>query len=753
MFTIKNMLITSHLPKILELISENPTVMIIAPTGSGKSVGVPAFLATAGHFRTMITVPTRTAALSLAEYQRAIKRAQDPTINPNTYVGFAAEGNVQYNNETMIMYVTGGHTRRKLLTYFDHDTIRPIDFCDVLFVDEIHTGSIDTTIIISLWMKAAMAQVRVPRLVVASATPIPLTIYPVPVEYTVEAKAYPIEYNYIHQDLNTDDGSLYNETALKTVNIHTTTKLTDGHILVFAPGATEVETITNQIFQLLEYDKTVDIIPAFSALTQAEIELIYQQKEGIRKIIIATNIAEMSITIENIGFVVDTMLEKRSETSFSGGFRLTTHYISKDSAKQRSGRTGRTRSGVSYRMCTLEKYESFEEHRPMEIDRVPIFELVMELLDIGLDPQEIITGTSKQRIQDSTTLLKRLELIKMVDGKVHVTDLGHFAPQFQFSVKNATFLWKWIEAGHPVFPGIVVASLIDSYGPSYFWQPRKKPDMSIDVYNTMIKEHRQRYFSRFIGYNDLETCLNMWRDLTSSLRGIVGDQRQIAQWAKENSMNNKKIKELLLIVNQTIGKLKNSIDIKIGPFTTEGVMKAARPILKIVYSDQILLNKRGVNYVNPLTKEEYKLDNREALNMFIDKPPHGIIGLITAEIKTQKDVIFRLISFGIDFEQEGGLRESKTEKKTVSRAPIVTTGGKHLPKIPHWSQVPSLQPGEEPTYNFEQSKRYFEEEEETKKSKKASEKAAEKVVKLTEKKAEEIDETLELLASLNLGKK
>lgn len=752
------MLITEHLPEILKLVSTNATVSIVAPTGSGKSVFLPAFLAGASNLRTMVTVPTRTAALSLAEYQKTIKRAQDPTVNPNTYVGFAAEGNVQYNDSTMIMYVTAGHARRKLLTYFENGTIKPIDFCDVLFVDEIHTGSIDTTIIISLWMKAAKAQVRVPRLVIASATPIPLTIYPVPVEYRVEAKSYPIEYNYLQKDLD-DDGALYYETAIKTVNIHTTSKITDGHILVFAPGATEVETINNQIFQLLENDKTVDIIPAFSALTQAEIELIYQQKEGIRKIIIATNIAEMSITIENIGFVVDTMLEKRSETSLSGGFRLATHYISKDSAKQRSGRTGRTRSGISYRMCTLEKYNSFEEHRPMEIDRVPIFELVMELLDIGLDPEEIITGTSKQRIQDSTKLLKRLELIKIVDGTVNVTDLGHFVPEFQFSVKNATFLWKWIEAGHPVFPGIVVASLIESYGPSYFWQPRKKPDMSIDVYNNMIKEHRQKYFSKFIGYNDLETCLNMWRDLTSFLKGIVGDQRQIAQWAKENSMNNKKIKELLLIVNQTIGKLKNSIDIKMGPFTTAGVMKAARPILKLVYSDQLLTVKRGVNYMNPLTKEEYKLDNRDALNRFVENPPYGIVGLITAEIKTQKDSIFRLVSFGIDFEKEEGDEvkyEGKKEKKTIARAPIITTGDKNLPKIPHWSELPPKNPGEF-VYNpsaFAQLHKYVEEHEVKKVEKiekvEKVKKVEKKVPTLSEKKAEEIDDALELLASLNI---
>src|SRR5690606_5428832 len=137
------------------------------------------------------------------------------------------------------------------------------------------------------------------------------------------------------------------------------------------PGSAEVESVTASLQELLKDaipGKTATIIPAFGALKQEDIAMIYKQTAPTeRKIVIATNIAEMSITITDVGHVIDTMVEKRAETSQSGGFRLSTHYISKDSAKQRAGRTGRTRSGICYRLSTQERYESLEEHRPPEI--------------------------------------------------------------------------------------------------------------------------------------------------------------------------------------------------------------------------------------------------------------------------------------------------------------------------------------------------------------------------------------------------
>jgi len=691
------MLISSHLPKIINLISSNPVVSVVAPTGSGKSVGIPAGISAVGA-KCWVVVPTRTAAISLAEYQRVLQRAANINLNfnqINKLVGYAAEGKINYGPETIIAYVTGGHARRKMLSYFSKGVASPIDFCDVIMLDEVHSGSLDTTMILSLWMKAASSGIKVPRLVIASATPVPITIEPTPVVYIVDLAAFPIEIRYLNKDIDIDDpsGSLYIEAARIGVDIHKNTSVDSGHILIFAPGSAEVETIASSMKDQLKEPiegKLINIIPAFGALKPEDIALIYKQTgPNERKVVIATNIAEMSITITDIGYVVDTMVEKRAETSQSGGFRLTTHYISKDSAKQRAGRTGRTRPGICYRLCTQEKFNKLEEHRPPEIQRVPIYEIIMELLDVGLTPENIIKGIDVQRIIQAVNLLNRLGMVRgMSETGIVVTDLGHFAPKFPISVRNAAFLWHWIQAGYPIFPGIVVSAIIDSYGPSYFWIPRRKPDMPVEEYNLIIKEYKTKYFEKYIGYNDLETSLNMWSDLMQTSGGIQISPRKLVTWARDNSINNKKIRELLTIIEQSINILeRDGYKIIIGPFTTEGVMTASRPILLSVYSDMTMIHSRDIIYFNPITREDYKLDNRDSVNKFIDNPPKGIIALVTAEIKTQRG-FFRIIGFGVDTDKDGLGRPIIERRKSITpRGPRTIIHPRQLTTTPDISEA------------------------------------------------------------------
>lgn len=865
------MLILSHLSKIVELISKNAVVSVVAGTGSGKSVGLPAAIAATGS-RCFVVVPTRTAAHSLSEYQKVLQvQNKVEKSYVDTLIGFGAEGKITYGPETKIAYVTGGHMRRKLLGYFNGGKAEPIDFCDVLVADEVHSGSLDTTMIISMWMAAAKLGVRVPRLVLASATPVPLNIKPEPVVYTVESATFPIEFRYLDQDTPIDLKNILLEiTATQALKIHRETKVETGHILIFAPGTTEVENIKNLINMSLKKHEKVIVVPAYSVLDKELINLIYKKTApGERKIVIATNIAEMSITIEDIGHVIDTMIEKRSETSASGGFRLTTHYISKDSAKQRAGRTGRTRNGVCYRMCTKQKYESLEQHRPPEIERIPIYEVVMELLSVGLSPEKILIGVDKKRVNNAVKLLKQLG---MVEGNnetdFKVTDAGQFAPKFPLSVRNAAFLWNWfnftsnklnneiikstleilnldfnhmeiedpmktslidqdllqvenilksqeinpssiisassdvgfysvnflklypdaevyaiepnlktarilrrnfnnlpqilrsereynatainmsleeffsksryadiifinseadipistvedvlqkgmtrsvilrlpaainhenlenqitqgqnikiydIKSGesvehiliiienknkillsnevmkknipdevrlmpvnkYPLFPGIVTAAIVDCYGPSYFWMPRKTPE--IENFDKFKAEHIEKYFEKYRGYSDLHTYLNMWHDLSATLKGIKITDRTLSKWSRENSMNNKKINELLTIINQCVsaaGRL--GYEVQIGPFTTQGVVTAARPLFLSSYSDLILM--RSGDYLSITSMDRYKLDSRDAINEIRKNIRKGVIALITAEIKTNKSLV-RVVSFSLD---------------------------------------------------------------------------------------------------------
>lgn len=879
------MQIAPHLPRIGELIVSNAVISVIAPTGSGKSVGIPA-LAGANGWRCFAVVPTRTAAISLSEYQRALQNQ----ITGNM-VGYAAEGNVHYTDKTMIAYVTGGHARRKMLSYFSNGKISPINFCDVLMVDEVHAGSVDTTMILSLWYAAAKSGVSVPRLVVASATPVPMYIDVQAATYEVPVVGYPIEIKYENSTYPLEESSkLYKAAAAKAHQIHSGTSITTGHILIFAAGANEVEKISNHLKDLLNNDKSALIIPAFGALSQEDLALIYKEtKIDERKIVISTNIAEMSITIQDIGHVIDTMTEKRAETAQNGGFRLSIHYISKDSAKQRAGRTGRTRPGICYRMCDEKTFNSFEQHRPLEIERVPIYEIVMELYNAGLSPENILKGVNLTKITESTKVLSQLDMISNVSGKIIVTNKGQFAPKLSLSVRNAAFLWDWlnysglrfnkkiIEEGklygynyehfeidesseystllpsqmeqvrniyaaeisgnvktiidatanvggdtfnfakliptasiislekdkriaeilqrnvdnmqkiiginsnvkvinisavnyfespkiaelvyfdppwggrnytekdkmdlyldeisinaiinnilnrgytslvilkapknidiehiqeeiphsikmydvlkpdreiayklffirsnniplnkhnvvvefppiqsvapkYPPFPGIVVASLIDCYGPTYYWTPRRDREETLSEYNSRASEHRKKHFDKFRGYNDLETAMNMWSDMMKTVNGLDSKNKEVSKWCKANSINNKKIRELLLIVEQSVKIVeKTGFPVKVGPFTTNKVNEAAKPFLLKVYSDMTLIHSKESIYFNPLNRDTYKLDNRDSINKYAEQYPLGVIALITAEIKTES-ALLKIINFSVDTEKDG----------------------------------------------------------------------------------------------------
>lgn len=432
-----------HAEPILDLIKANKIIEIVAPTGSGKSIGVPAILAAAG-LRAWNVVPTRTAAKSLYEYQKIL---QADNIKPSS-VGYAAEGTKDYTDKTLIVYATSGHVRRKMLKYF-RDGMKPQDFCDVLICDEAHNGSLDLTVIIALWNYAFLHGVPTPKLVLASATPVTSPFDSV--RYEIKIPSLPVD--IIYGDQNYDIGnSLFKAAADLAVKLHNTEPVTENHILIFAPGLSEVERIKEEVGFL----NNAVIIDIYGALNQDEIVKIYNEVgPTIRKIIISTNIAETAITIPNIGIVIDTLTEKRIELSPSGGKRLVVGWISKDSADQRKGRTGRTRAGKCYRVCTEEFYGGLDRHRVPEIDRVPIYDIIMELLDVGLKPGAVLS-LNEERINKAVAELERLGMVSQMADIITVNDSGHFAVNFPIAVRNAALLYKWINFEGLRFPDNII---------------------------------------------------------------------------------------------------------------------------------------------------------------------------------------------------------------------------------------------------------------------------------------------------------
>ena len=212
---------------------------------------------------------------------------------------------------------------------------------------------------------------------------------------------------------------------------------------------------------------------------------------------------------------------------------------------------------------------------------------------------------------------------------------------------------------NPIFPGIVIASLIDSFDGSYFKLPFKSRNYTQSEYNKLLAEHKKKYFAKYIGYNDLDTYLNMWSD-------YIDNADRVDTWSDENSINYDKIFKLILTINELSAILGSYFDIEVEEFDNVESVKIARPILASIYPTYIdPYRKLYFNELKPF--EKYSLDKIESVNKMLEDPPLGVIALHT-KIFTTKDGIIRLIDFGVDTDKTGrGLPIVKRETKNIVR--------------------------------------------------------------------------------------
>ncbi len=622
---------------IIEFISSHPVSAIKVQTGGGKSTVIPKTIASAGA-RVFVTQPTIPAALGLYNYMR-----QDLG---DDVVGFAAEGNVRYNSGTQIVYCTAGHLRNKMIAYFENGEIpsQEMDFCDVIMVDEAHNGTLDNDVIMELWKYCLNKGYKIPRMVLASATLSKEdTIFDTLPLYEIDVPGFPVEIIYHTKDYQPTDKALYVDTASVVMSYHINHPVPQDKVskyIVFCAGKNEVDVIC-QILELSNFENLI-ITPVHSKMEPENInKLNLDLQLGFRQIIVATNIAEASLTINGLDGVFDTLTEKIGETSKSGGLRLEVVNISKSSAGQRKGRTGRTNPGFCYRMCTPEFFEDLEPQRKPEIFRVPLTDVLIHILDAGLNPIKLFDGRlSNERIKKDLAILR---MLKMIDKDNKVSELGHFAPNFPLSVRSSALIYNWsklinpeTKAPYPLFPVIALAVLIDSFGPSYFFYPKKNYDQTPAEYKIFIDSYYDTYFKQYRATTDLEVLLKFWNDTINQFETVKPLKKYISKLSSENSFNNKKVTEVFTVIAQCCKKLNNSynFEIDLGVFNEKKVIEVALPLLKEIYADSIY-ELRGSNYFNIKTGDYYKIDYKNVLSREVKKPYPRIIAFNTAEIETK----------------------------------------------------------------------------------------------------------------------
>uniref|UniRef100_H2Y9B4 RNA helicase n=1 Tax=Ciona savignyi TaxID=51511 RepID=H2Y9B4_CIOSA len=364
--------------ELLNIIRDNNIVVVIGETGSGKTTQLAQYLHEDGYSKYgMIgcTQPRRVAAMSVAK-----RVSEEMGVSLGEEVGYAIRFEDVTSEKTILKYMTDGILLRESLRESDLDTY------SCIIMDEAHERSLNTDVLFGL-LRDVVTRRRDLKLIVTSATMDAEKFCHffgnVP-NYTIPGRTFAVDILFSKNVVED-----YVEAAVKqALQIHVQGR--KGDILCFMPGQEDIEvtcdTLTERIEEL-EDVAPLAVLPIYSQLpSDLQAKIFQKAPDGIRKCVVATNIAETSLTVDGIAFVIDPGFCKlKVFNSRIGMDSLSVFPVSQANANQRSGRAGRTESGVAYRLYTLNQYkhEMLLASVP-EIQRTNLANVVLLLKSLGV---------------------------------------------------------------------------------------------------------------------------------------------------------------------------------------------------------------------------------------------------------------------------------------------------------------------------------------------------------------------------------
>jgi len=370
--------------ELLAIIRENQVVVVIGETGSGKTTQLAQYLHEDGYSKNGVigcTQPRRVAAMSVAG-----RVSEEMGCKLGEEVGYAIRFEDVTSKKTIVKYMTDGILLRESLREND------LDGYSCVIMDEAHERSLNTDVLFGL-LRDVISKRQDLKLIVTSATmdaeKFSNFFGNVPC-YTIPGRTFPVDVLYSRSVVED-----YVEAAVKqALQIHVGGR--KGDILIFMPGQEDIEVtcekITEAIEQLEEKDENnqvqpLAVLPIYSQLpSDLQAKIFQKAPDGFRKCVVATNIAETSLTVDGIAFVIDPGYCKlKVFNSRIGMDALSVFPISQANANQRSGRAGRTEAGVAYRLYTLNQYknEMLASTVP-EIQRTNLSNVILLLKSLGV---------------------------------------------------------------------------------------------------------------------------------------------------------------------------------------------------------------------------------------------------------------------------------------------------------------------------------------------------------------------------------
>ncbi len=407
--------VSAHREEILDALRAHQAVVVAGETGSGKTTQLPKMCLELGRGIDGLighTQPRRIAARTVAE-----RLAEELEVPLGTSVGYAVRFSDTVGEQTLVKVMTDGI----LLAEIRRD--RQLSAYDTIIVDEAHERSLNIDFLLG-YLAELLPRRPDLKVVITSATIDTARFaahFGAPV-VEVTGRTYPVEIRY-RPPQGGGDAVDWSQAVVDAV--HEALAEGPGDALVFLPGERDIRDAAEAL--AASGPRDVEILPLYARLTVAEQHRVFQAHRR-RRVVLATNVAETSLTVPGVRFVIDTGLARVSRYSHRTKVqRLPIEPVSRASADQRAGRCGRTGPGICWRLYGEEDYLGRAEFTDPEILRTNLASVILQMAAIGLGEIEVfpfLEPPDRRAIADGRALLEELGAFVREGGRLRLTAVG-----------------------------------------------------------------------------------------------------------------------------------------------------------------------------------------------------------------------------------------------------------------------------------------------------------------------------------------
>ncbi|ACX74132.1 ATP-dependent helicase HrpA [Fibrobacter succinogenes subsp. succinogenes S85] len=574
--------VVEHREEFFDLLEKHQVIIVKADTGSGKSTQLPKFLLewfiaktrdegretreaaahtskgearahTSEHevrlFKIGVTEPRRLAAISIADRLREELKDEELV---STKIRFWEQG----TNEAPIKVMTDGI----LLQEFRKD--RLFRQYNAIMIDEAHERSLNIDILLGIF-KTVLSRRPDFKLIVASATldaKLFEEFYDNSCVMEAEGRTYPVDVEYYFSDYGSasalrdisgkGDSGLIEEARDAILDLETRHR---DHLLCFLPTERDIQDLMGELAHELDA-ATFDVLPLYGRMSPDEQRRIFKHT-GKTRVVLATNIAETSLTIPGIAYVVDTGMARISRYNAQARIQgLPVEEISKASARQRTGRAGRVKPGVCIRLYSPENFEKRDEFTEPEIRRSNLANVVLQLRSLGLELENFpfLQSPPHSAFRGAYKTLFELGALTADNSSGYVTKLGRDMTRLPMDVSLSAVLLRARDLG-VLQPALIVCSALSIQDPRVV--PNDEPE------RTRIRQlHR-----KFCGHkSDFLVYVSMWNAFCTDWDGKSWNK--LRKFCDKNSMHFLRLREWVDLYEQFSRILEVKFENKVCPF-------------------------------------------------------------------------------------------------------------------------------------------------------------------------------------------